>query len=1682
MLLGDTYAIQIKNKIPNAKYKWKSSDKSIATVNDKGIVKGLKKGTITITCDIQLAKKKYSLKCNVSVKNPAKEIIISNKIDYLLVGAIYDLNRTLEPIGSNDLTTWKSSDKSVIDPNKSGRFLAKKEGIATITATTLSKKSDSVTIYVVKTRSEIITKDDVVDGKVILKKESYGDLIISNSVGDALIELDHVIVGGSLTMEAGAAYTVMTKDCNINNVEVVKKTEVESFAISDSSDIETAPAFIAGKGSFVVSIDSECNVSVKQSGGASIQSFNVATKEDGAIAIHLEGFNGDLMIDSQTSSSIRIETTSCQMTSATVRSAHQGQEILLRDTSPGTEKASSIHTVNMNANVVLTVDVKAEEVKVAKEVFEGEIVISQPTSKVINEGNNISLELNSQIETMTSAGNNSVITLKDIANVQSLTVEGAGNSIEVRKGAQLSSVTTTASQTKVMVFEGATVQKVTAYGNDAIVEGKGVVQEAIITGNNSQVNTKGTAVQVAIGTSNVTIGGIEVKEEDKVPIEIPTPSPQPTQKPANTTVTPTPTPVIVPSNPPVVQPPYIPSNPTPTTVPVATPTVIPKPTTTPVATPTVTPVPSNTPQPTEEEKLAEYNDTLLKLKEASISCLENNSSESRSAVKVTIQELTNRLNTFGDMDPEFSEIELQDSYLYDFAEYFEVLVTRGQEFGGPIRIYYEKINSGTETLEQAIAAANRTMVTVDRINKETPMFVEDVRGVFLSLEERPEEFCIALNQLIKDADEYAEFRMEETSYYQLRLYERITRDELISGLYESQKDLTFWEAINCFLGINRFYGEEQRALTNSALYKELMDQVIDQMPDLTAITRTDDSGTVRLDHVEFVAPTDYTDFLNALGQIFERVNLQDFMGEDITEFHINPDHAKVIMNTVAWQMSDFTPHEDGYIEALYRYNEFYSTMNPIQQVQVLNECIGNMLWSIYNHHQWSEWYLNEYGDIVDEMIEAADNNDSDLLYQRLVTLYEKKLNENDHTKVEWSYYAKPMDEQGATIDKNDYLELIKSKLLPLSEVINEIPTNSRLYNYMINRVTATGELLDEAIYEFVDAVDCCQKEMLHSVLDEMHAASGNCVLDNSEPNRLVIKTVINKLKQSLKRIGALDPAYEEVEVMDQYLFDYGEYFKKLAVQGANYGGPIRQYYENKEGGYVSIEQAIDAANRTLDMVGRINVETEFFAINVNAVFATLQGDLDEFFAAMDQLITDAGDVPHFAPEQAEYYQSRIRIRILEDEYTRSHYEAGEVHNFLPAISCFISIIGAYEEARLSIENEALYDQLVNGFIGAMPELMVHTRTDESGAHYDYVEYDLDANHDEVLNAINALFAGVNLRDFFGEDMSAYMVKPQYITQFIEDLARQLSYYETYEDGTYEILNYYIRNKDSLNLDEKPIVLKDCAAAILWTVYNIQNWNDNNIDNYKPIVDEIIEGVNQNNAEVVYGGLITMFDRKRSEGGYTGQEWWNYEAPADENGALIDKEYYLTILKIKLQPLSEMVDGVPCNSRLYDYLQGDGAMSAQRLEGAIYELKDLVWEANLWSVNTYNREKDMIQSFMEAIQNNDMEQLYTMLSSVNDYFNLELGINSTILGMEYAQTYLNQYTGWVNSGDFNSGLVLYYERYLNNPEEGYSREIADVLHRAIFEAQYYLTEEGRGYIEEEYQRASINETSSDILLP
>lgn len=132
----------------NQNVDWFSTDKSIATVNDDGLIKAKKDGTCVVYCVTEDGK--YKGTCNVTVtKIPVKSISFSKYTTKMYPGDKYTFVAKVTPSNASFKTvTWLSSNTSVASIDSNGTVYAKKAGTTTITAI-CDEKIKTVTLNVV---------------------------------------------------------------------------------------------------------------------------------------------------------------------------------------------------------------------------------------------------------------------------------------------------------------------------------------------------------------------------------------------------------------------------------------------------------------------------------------------------------------------------------------------------------------------------------------------------------------------------------------------------------------------------------------------------------------------------------------------------------------------------------------------------------------------------------------------------------------------------------------------------------------------------------------------------------------------------------------------------------------------------------------------------------------------------------------------------------------------------------------------------------------------------------------------------------------------------------------------------------------------------------------------------------------------------------------------------------------------------------------------------------------------------------------------------------------------------------------------------------------------------------------------------------------------------------------------
>ena len=129
-------AIVTPSNLPDIITEWKSSDKTVATVNADGLVTAKKEGSVKITVTVTNGSQSESVDYDISV---IQQTVTSVELDKsslsMIEGETYTLKATIKPDNAYDKTIkWESSLPSVATVSDKGVVTAVKAGTAIITA------------------------------------------------------------------------------------------------------------------------------------------------------------------------------------------------------------------------------------------------------------------------------------------------------------------------------------------------------------------------------------------------------------------------------------------------------------------------------------------------------------------------------------------------------------------------------------------------------------------------------------------------------------------------------------------------------------------------------------------------------------------------------------------------------------------------------------------------------------------------------------------------------------------------------------------------------------------------------------------------------------------------------------------------------------------------------------------------------------------------------------------------------------------------------------------------------------------------------------------------------------------------------------------------------------------------------------------------------------------------------------------------------------------------------------------------------------------------------------------------------------------------------------------------------------------------------------------------------------
>lgn len=235
----------------NKSVTWKCSNTKVATVSKTGYVKGIAKGTVTITATANDGSGKKA-SCKIIVKQPATSVKINKTSATVTKGKSITLTATVSPSSANVRTvTWKSSNTNVATVSSSG--IVKGLAVGTVTITAFSKDNSNlkasckVTVKNPETTSFKITKQYLDIDQNQRRYFAYVEVLNTGNTGlymkdaifdfedntGSLIEREDSCVYASHEIlppnekgyfYMGFGYSSLRADINLNNGFILKPT------------------------------------------------------------------------------------------------------------------------------------------------------------------------------------------------------------------------------------------------------------------------------------------------------------------------------------------------------------------------------------------------------------------------------------------------------------------------------------------------------------------------------------------------------------------------------------------------------------------------------------------------------------------------------------------------------------------------------------------------------------------------------------------------------------------------------------------------------------------------------------------------------------------------------------------------------------------------------------------------------------------------------------------------------------------------------------------------------------------------------------------------------------------------------------------------------------------------------------------------------------------------------------------------------------------------------------------------------------------------------------------------------------------------------------------------------------------------------------------------------------------
>lgn len=149
LIKGKSFRLKVSRLPSNYRVTYKSKNDRIATVNNKGIITGVKNGNVSIVATVSYKSLILRrLTCRVSVGPAAISVVIPESKLSIKLGEQKDLNPIVKPKFSAESPRFLSSNSKIVTVTSSGIIKGIRKGTAVITVSIGNKKFDKCVVTV----------------------------------------------------------------------------------------------------------------------------------------------------------------------------------------------------------------------------------------------------------------------------------------------------------------------------------------------------------------------------------------------------------------------------------------------------------------------------------------------------------------------------------------------------------------------------------------------------------------------------------------------------------------------------------------------------------------------------------------------------------------------------------------------------------------------------------------------------------------------------------------------------------------------------------------------------------------------------------------------------------------------------------------------------------------------------------------------------------------------------------------------------------------------------------------------------------------------------------------------------------------------------------------------------------------------------------------------------------------------------------------------------------------------------------------------------------------------------------------------------------------------------------------------------------------------------------------------